>query len=412
MLTVLPMLTLLRNARLKYKFWLLNILVLAVHCLLVLSAMYLMAEATETPFWTIFMDTAPTFAVIVTVLMLLEMAGSQVLISFIERQVNRLKTTMVSVQQSGDLSQRAVVNSRDEIGEMSAAFNAMQDRTGSVVKSMKTAITHLQQEVNELTTAANQRRDELQRQQQNADHSVAVIENLLHSFLAIADQAGTARELSHQAKESAQDGSQRVASSTASIQSLATVIRTATTNVGALAENSEEISKAVTEIRGIAEQTNLLALNAAIEAARAGEQGRGFAVVADEVRKLAQRVQDSTDQIQATMDRLLSAMDTSMQEMEISSGQADTCVQQANDARDALEQIQQVVTQINHTNLQIAQVSDEQSGASDEALQSVHSIRDATATMVSQLVASADMNQRLQDLIKSLEQAAADVQVD
>lgn len=406
------MLTLLRNARLKYKFWLLNILVLLVLCLLVLSAMHLLAEATDRTFWSVFQDTAPTFALIVAVLMVIEMAGSQLLISFIERHVNRLKDTMVAVQQSGDLSQRAVVNAKDEIGEMSAAFNAMQDRTGSVVKSMKTAITHLEQEVTELSHAANARRDELQRQQHNADHSVAVIERLLHSFLAIAEQAGTARQLSHQANDSAQDGSQKVASSTESIQNLAEVIRTATGHVGALADNSEEISKAVAEIRGIAEQTNLLALNAAIEAARAGEQGRGFAVVADEVRKLAQRVQDSTDQIQSTMDRLLSAMDTSMQEMEASSGQAELCVQQANDACDALEQIQQVVTQINHTNQQIAQVSDEQSGASDEALQSVHSIRDATATMVSQLVASADMNQRLEGLIQDLERAAADVQVD
>jgi methyl-accepting chemotaxis protein len=104
-------------------------------------------------------------------------------------------------------------------------------------------------------------------------------------------------------------------------------------------------------------------------------------------------------------------MDVSMQEMEASSGQAQTCVQQANDARDALEQIQQVVSRIYETNEQIARVSDEQSSASDQALQSIQGIREATATMVSQLVASADMSRRLQALIQDLERAAAEVSV-
>ena len=110
------MLTLLRNIRLKYKFWLLNILVFAVLCLLVLYAMQVIAGQTESSFSQVFAKTAPGFALIVAVLMALEMAGSQLLISFIERHVNRLKDTMVAVQTSGDLSRRADVDSRDEIG--------------------------------------------------------------------------------------------------------------------------------------------------------------------------------------------------------------------------------------------------------------------------------------------------------
>ncbi|WP_375183421.1 HAMP domain-containing protein, partial [Marinobacter sp.] len=204
------MLTLLRNARLKYKFWLLNIVVFAVLCLLVLYAMDTMAGQTGRPFADVFRDTAPGFALVVAVLMVLEMAGSQLLISFIERHVNRLKDTMVSVQGSGNLSERAHVDSTDEIGQMASAFNAMQDRTGTVVRSMKEAIDRLHHEVQELTTAAEARRDDLSRQQAGADRSAEVIETMLQSFTGIAEQAGIAKTLSHEARDTARDGSQRV----------------------------------------------------------------------------------------------------------------------------------------------------------------------------------------------------------
>ena len=405
------MLTLLRNIRLKYKFWLLNILVFAVLCLLVLYAMQVIAGQTESSFSQVFADTAPGFALIVAVLMTLEMAGSQLLISFIERHVNRLKDTMVAVQTSGDLSRRADVDSLDEIGEMAAAFNAMQDRTSDVVRSMKTATEHLHQEVESLTQRAAARRDSLTRQQEGANRSAESVEAMLQSFVGIAEQAGIAKTLSTEARETAVNGSQRVSQSADSIRMLASVVRQSAGSVQSLAENSHEIGQTITEIKGIAEQTNLLALNAAIEAARAGEQGRGFAVVAEEVRNLARRVQDSTDQIQTTLDRLLASMNTAVEQMTGSSDDAERCVEESEKGRQALEAINEVVGRIDRTNQEIADMSAEQTADTDQVLTNVQDIRETTRNMVVQLSESADMTQRLEQLIRSLEEASAKVTV-
>lgn len=403
------MLSFLKNAQLKYKFWLLNFVVLGVLCLLVLFSMNRLATATGRGFLDVFWETAPAFAGVVAALMVIEMFCSQLLITLIERHINRLKTTMLQVQQTGDLNNRADIDSRDEIGAMAAAFNSMLERTGTVIKSIKTAVEQLHVESEMITSHAQTRREDLKKQQTVAHHSTLAIEEMLQGFAGIAMQADTARSLSKAARDAATAGAEKVGRTTQSIGKLSNIIATATDNVGALADSSLEITRTVSEIRGIAEQTNLLALNAAIEAARAGDQGRGFAVVADEVRTLALRVQDSTEQIQRTMDSLLRAMNNSVNQMTESSTQVSLCVEEASIGLAALEHINQLIEQIARANEDIAKTSAEQTKSTDQVLNDVRIIRETTQNMANQLADTADMSRRLKKTIESLEDAASKV---
>jgi methyl-accepting chemotaxis protein len=403
------MLDLLQNAKIRYKFWLLNIIVLGVMCLLALFAIRQIANASGHSFSETFWQEAPTFAAVVTVLTLVEMACSQLLISFIERHLNRLKSIMVDVQQTGNLSQRAPVDSLDEIGEMAAAFNSMLERTGGVIKSIKGAVDQLRVESASLTSDTRARKSELQKQQDGARHALEMMETMLHSFGGIATQADAAKGLSNRACEAATAGAEQVSRTAQAVEKLSGTINTATDNVGALADSSHEITRAVSEIRAIAEQTNLLALNAAIEAARAGEQGRGFAVVADEVRTLAQRVQVSTEQIQRTMDGLLRAMNTSVNQMTDSSAQVALCLEESNVGLAALHTIKQLVEETARTSQHIAQTSADYTQSTGDVLANVHAVRDTTRNLADQLVNTAEMSQRLRQLIGSLEEAAMNV---
>ncbi len=396
-----------RNLRLKYKFWLVNIFVLAVLLIVVMYSMHLLASQTGKSFDTVFSDTAPGFAGVVALLMILEMTVSQILISFIEKHVDALKTIMVDVERTGDLDRRAVIESTDEIGQMAQAFNAMQDRTTNVVRSIKAATSQLKSEVTALNRTTSQSRDELVRQKSDTDRSAAAVDEMLETFLDIAGSAESTRELSHRANETARNGRSLVDGTSGAIEHLAGEIRGTATSVEALAENSQEIGHAVNEIQGIAEQTNLLALNAAIEAARAGEHGRGFAVVAEEVRNLAQRVQDSTEQIQETIGRLLGTMEDAVSKMNLSSDSAQQCVERANEGSRALQEITDAVQEIYDSNRRIAEASGAKSASTDAVHGDIQSIRETTESMVNRLIESSEMGERLQQLIDDLEQSSS-----
>ncbi len=221
----------------------------------------------------------------------------------------------------------------------------------------------------------------------------------------IAEHARETRDQSQNADRLAGDGHRVVGRVEKSISSLSQGVQQTGEMIEQLAADSQKINGVVSVIHSIAEQTNLLALNAAIEAARAGEQGRGFAVVADEVRNLAKRVQDSTDEITQMITGLQSMTRDAVEFMQESSLKADDCVREAHEAAQALEAIAEAVAQMRESNTQIAVAAEQQSQVAEELNRSVTGIRDVTERTVEQTVSSASTSAELAALSTDLSRA-------
>jgi methyl-accepting chemotaxis protein len=214
--------------------------------------------------------------------------------------------------------------------------------------------------VSSIRHIANDEQKHLSQLERAAGQTLTMVESMNQSVLDEVQSANLAAEAANHSNQIAQQGQQTVSSTVHNIEQLAVHLQQASATIAKLEQDSNQVGAVLEVIKGIAEQTNLLALNAAIEAARAGEQGRGFAVVADEVRTLASRTQKSTEQIQRTIEQLQSAAREAVQKMKLSSEQADLSVQSANQAGHALKEITGSIAQICAMNQEIASATDEQ----------------------------------------------------
>jgi methyl-accepting chemotaxis protein len=282
----------------------------------------------------------------------------------------------------GDLTKRIEKTSNDELGDVVDWFNQFVDKLhnsiSDVVKST-TPLTTLSADLGTLT------RETLSI---SADQNIAteqvslVVEEMVSSVQAVSSNANSASLAANQADKAAKDGREIVDKTVASIIGLAEEVERAGEVIRKLESDTENVGTILDVIKGIAEQTNLLALNAAIEAARAGEQGRGFAVVADEVRTLASRTQDSTQEIQKVIEELQAAARSAVEVMGQSKQRAQTSVEQASQTGESLAAITERVEAITEMNMQIATAAEQQERAAYSIKDNVLGIKDTSeATM-------------------------------
>lgn len=256
-----------------------------------------------------------------------------------------------------------------------------------------------------LSTAANNQ--QLLNQQQNVTaQGTAAMQNLLASVAEVTNLTDSASALAKEAEAQFNAGTEEVNRTQHSIQQLANQITDAVEVINQLAEDSQQIAQVMAVIEDIADQTNLLALNAAIEAARAGEQGRGFAVVADEVRNLAQRTQESTQQIQQVVEKMQASTNNVVQVMQSGKEQADLSVSQATKAGESLISINEAVVQITNMNNQIALGSNEQAAIADEVNNNFSEITAITGLVEEEANKITSASQGLESLARKLREEA------
>lgn len=266
----------------------------------------------------------------------------------------------------GDLTSRLTVSGTDEIGQLALSFNGFIEKIQGLIKEVTSSTSQLSAAAEEMSMITDETRTGVQRQQSETALVATAINEMNSTVHEVANNAETAASGASQADNQAEQGKQIVSSTMSSISALANEVETASNVINQLEKDSESIGSVLEVIRGIAEQTNLLALNAAIEAARAGEQGRGFAVVADEVRSLASRTQESTQEIQDMIERLQKGSRDAVNAMESGKEQAQQTVEQASQAETALNEISTAVAQINEMNAHIAQSSRQQGEVAEE----------------------------------------------
>ncbi|WP_371858352.1 MULTISPECIES: methyl-accepting chemotaxis protein [unclassified Pseudomonas] len=304
----------------------------------------------------------------------------------------------------GDLRVAIAVNGNDELTELQRSTASMQMNLKSTLQHISEASGQLASAAEEMSAITRESSAGIERQSMETDQAATAVNEMTAAVEEVARNAVSASQSTQDSQRSAKVGHERVTQTIASIEKLSATVQQTGIEVEGLAKQAQDIARVVEVIRSIAEQTNLLALNAAIEAARAGEQGRGFAVVADEVRALAHRTQTSTQEIEQMIAKIQTCSSDAVSSMALNRNEALDSLKIAHEAGLAITQITEAITDINDRNLLIATASEEQAHVARSVDQNLISIRDLSIQSSSAAGQTSIASQELSRLAVDLKQ--------
>ncbi len=319
------------------------------------------------------------------------------------RETTKLIETLAAGH--GDLTVKLPVTSQDEIGKLRTAVNAFVESLRNMIDTVATEVRQLGAESGELTRFSAELSGQSEQQRSQTTQVATAMNEMTATVQEVARNVSEAAQAAEKGQAEAETGQKVVSATVSSIRKLSDEVESAAAVIARLEESSEKIGSVLDVINGIAEQTNLLALNAAIEAARAGEQGRGFAVVADEVRTLASRTHESTLEIREMIETVQSGTNDAVTAMDRGQSAARDSVSQVEQAGTSLQSILQMVSTITNMTTQIASAAEEQSLTAEEInrnVESIHQISEQSATGAEQTARSSSELSELANRLEGL----------
>ena len=310
-------------------------------------------------------------------------------------------------QGGGDLTKRLDDSRTDEVGRMARGYNNFVEHLAGILRQVSATADTLQHSVDHVDSKTSEMTAELSVQSQNTEQVATAIDEMGITAREIAGNAQSAADYSKNAESLATQGTESVVATLATVNNTTSQLAETTALVNTLSDNTESIDAILEVIRSVSEQTNLLALNAAIEAARAGEHGRGFAVVADEVRSLASRSQASAEEIKSTIETFKAQTQVVVQSIAQSVEMSNTSLMQATQSGEHLQEIVTNMSKVNEMNFQIASATEEQSNVVDEITPHVTAIAEVSHHNATNLDEVAGDSQQLSKMAKNLNELVA-----
>ena len=322
----------------------------------------------------------------------------------VTRRLDKLITMLREISHGeGDLRRRLNSSGKDELAELASEFNLFMDNLQKLISVIKSDAATLRDAMDQLSQSANASETVSQEQSANLEHIATAVNQLSHAVKEVAENSQNAQHDTQRANEQALSSRDAVEKSSGSISQMATTISQASSVIQKLVTESKNITSLLNVIRDIADQTNLLALNAAIEAARAGEQGRGFAVVADEVRTLASRTQSSTEDINKMVVNLERGVNEAVDAINSGSSQMDEVVAMSSQVSETLSTVTTSVQGANDRIYQIAAATEQQSEVVSSVNESITELHNLTKQALNSVKQSASATKQISDVTRSLD---------